>query len=56
MTLDPKFGSFDEDVKRKLKIVSLQVDSAYHTECSMIRKAYGLLCAAAFRFTVGGPL
>ena len=29
--------------------MSLEVDSAYHTECSMkaIRNGYGLLCASA---------
>ena len=57
MTLAPKFGSFDRDIKSKLKIMSLdkikfkimlEVDSAYQTECSMkaIRNGYGLLCAA----------
>ena len=49
VTLAQKLGSFDRDIKNKLKIMSLEVDSAYQTECSMkaIRNGYGLLCAAA---------
>ena len=49
MTLAPKFGSSGRNTKIKLKIMSLEVDSAYHTECIMkaIRNRYGLLCAAA---------
>ena len=48
VTLTPKL-CFDWDIKRKLKIMSLEIDSAYHTECSMraIRNGHGLLCAAA---------
>ena len=44
MTLAPKFGSFDRDIKSKCKIMSLEVDNAYHTECSMkaIGDGYGL--------------
>ena len=46
VTLAQKLGSFDRDIKNKLKIMSLEVDSAYQTECSMkaIRNGYGLLC------------
>ena len=49
VTLAPKFGSFDTNVKIMLKILSLEVDSAYHTECSMkaIRNGHGLLSASA---------
>ena len=32
--LAQKLGSFDRDIKSKLKIMSLEVDSAHHTECS----------------------
>ena len=44
MTLAQKLGSFDRDIKSKLKILSLEVDSA-HTECSIkaIGNGYGLL-------------
>ena len=47
--LAPKFGNFDRDIKSKLKIMSLEVDSAYHTKCSMkaTLNGYGLLCASA---------
>ena len=40
------FGSFDRDIKSKLKTISLEVDSAHQTECCMkaIRNGYGLLC------------
>ena len=43
--LAPKFGNFDRDIKSKLKIMSLEVDSAHQTECSMksTRNGYGLL-------------
>ena len=32
VTLASKFGSFDRYIKSKLKIMSLEVTSAYHTE------------------------
>ena len=46
VTLAQEFGSFDGDIKSKLKIMSLEVDSAHQTECSMkaIHNGYGLLC------------
>ena len=41
-----KLGSFHRDVKSKLKILSLEVDSDHQTECSMkaIHHGSGLLC------------
>ena len=47
VTLTPKL-CFDWDIKRKLKILSLEIDSAYHTECSTkaICNGCGLFCAA----------
>ena len=49
VTQDPRFGSFDRGTKRKLKIMSSEVDSAYHTESSMkaFRNGCGFLCAAS---------
>ena len=46
VTLAQKLVSFDRDIKNKLKIISLEVDSAHQTECSMkaICNGYGLLC------------
>ena len=46
MTLAQKLGSFDRDIKSKVKTMSLEVDSADQTECSMnaIRNGYGPLC------------
>ena len=46
MTLAQKLGSFDRDIKSKVKTMSLEVDSAHQTECSMnaIRNGYGPLC------------
>ena len=50
MTLAQKLGSYDRDIKNNLRMMSLEVDSAHQTECSMksIRNGYRLLC---FRLT-----
>ena len=46
MTLAQKNASFNRDINSKLKIMSLEVDNAHQTGCSMkaIRNGYGLLC------------
>ena len=51
MTLAQNLGRFDSDIKSKLRIMSLEVDSAYQTECSTkaIRNGYGLLCFRLMR-------
>ena len=44
-----KIRTFDRDIKSKLNVLSLEVDIADHTECSIktIRNGYGLWSAAA---------
>ena len=46
MTLAQKFGSFDSDIKIKLKKISSEADSAHQAEGSIkeIRNRFGILC------------
>ena len=39
MALAPKIRSIGKDIERKLKVMSSEVDSTYHTECSTKQSA-----------------